>query len=45
MKAGIFFARKAGINPDRVLQSTTKTIMGKFNERFHPADHTRPRDN
>ena len=29
---------EAGINPDRVLQSTTKTIMGKFNERFHPAD-------
>jgi hypothetical protein len=28
----------AGINPDRVLQSTTKKIMGKFNERFHPAD-------
>ena len=29
---------EAGINPDRVLQSTTKTIMGKFNERFHPGD-------
>jgi hypothetical protein len=29
---------EAGINPDRVLQATTKTIMGKFNERFHPAD-------
>ena len=29
---------EAGINPDRVLQSTTKKIMGKFNERFHPAD-------
>ena len=28
----------AGINPDRVLQTTTKGIMGKFNERFHPAD-------
>ena len=28
----------AGINPDRVLQSTTKKIMGKFAERFHPAD-------
>ena len=28
----------AGINPDRVLQSATKKIMGKFNERFHPAD-------
>jgi hypothetical protein len=28
----------AGINPDRVLQATTKTIMGKFNERFHPSD-------
>jgi hypothetical protein len=28
----------AGINPDRVLQSATKRIMGKFNERFHPAD-------
>jgi hypothetical protein len=28
----------AGINPDRVLQSTTQKIMGKFNERFHPAD-------
>ena len=29
---------EAGINPDRVLQSTTTKIMGKFNERFHPAD-------
>jgi len=29
---------EAGINPDRVLQTTTKKIMGKFNERFHPAD-------
>jgi hypothetical protein len=28
----------AGINPDRVLQSTTKRIMEKFNEWFHPAD-------
>ena len=28
----------AGINPDRVLQSTMKKIMGKFSERFHPAD-------
>jgi hypothetical protein len=28
----------AGINPDRVLQAATKKIMGKFNERFHPAD-------
>jgi hypothetical protein len=28
----------AGITPDRVLQSATKKIMGKFNERFHPAD-------
>lgn len=28
----------AGINPDRVLQSTTKKIMTKFAERFHPAD-------
>ena len=28
----------AGINPDRVLQSTLKKIMGKFSERFHPAD-------
>jgi hypothetical protein len=28
----------AGINPDHVLQSTTRKIMGKFNERFHPAD-------
>jgi hypothetical protein len=29
---------EAGINPDRVLQAATKKIMGKFNERFHPAD-------
>ena len=29
---------EAGINPDRVLQSTTKKVMGKFNEQFHPAD-------
>jgi hypothetical protein len=29
---------ETGINPDRVLQSTSKNIMGKFNERFHPAD-------
>ena len=29
---------EARINPDRVLQSTTKKVMGKFNERFHPAD-------
>jgi hypothetical protein len=29
---------EAGINPDRVLQTATKNIMGKFNERFHPAD-------
>jgi len=28
----------SGINPDRVLQSTTKKIMAKFAERFHPAD-------
>ena len=28
----------AGISPDRVLQSATKEIMGKFNERFHPSD-------
>ena len=28
----------AGINPDRVLQSVTKKIMGKFNQWFHPAD-------
>ena len=28
----------AGISPGLVLQSTTKKIMGKFNERFHPAD-------
>jgi hypothetical protein len=29
---------EARINPDRVLKSATKKIMGKFNERFHPAD-------
>jgi hypothetical protein len=29
---------ETGINPDRVLQSATKSIMGKFNERFHPED-------
>jgi hypothetical protein len=29
---------EAGINPDRVLQFTTKKIMGRFVERFHPAD-------
>jgi len=28
----------AGINPDRVLQSTLKKIMRKFAERFHPYD-------
>ncbi len=28
----------SGINPDRVLQSTTKKIMTKFVDRFHPAD-------
>lgn len=28
----------AGINPDRVLHSTTKRIMEKFAERFHSAD-------
>jgi hypothetical protein len=28
----------AGINPDRVLQSTMKKIMRKFTERFHPHD-------
>jgi len=28
----------AGINPDGVLQSTLKKVMGKFSERFHPAD-------
>ena len=27
-----------GINPDRVLHSTTKKIMMKFADRFHPAD-------
>src|SRR5258705_1862186 len=29
---------ETGINPDRVLQSTMKKIMGRFEERFHPAD-------
>jgi hypothetical protein len=29
---------EAGINPDRVLQSTMRKVMGKFAERFHPAD-------
>ena len=29
---------EAEINPDRVLQSATKKIMRKFNQRFHPAD-------
>ena len=29
---------EAGINPDRVLQSTMKKMMGKFAERFHPTD-------
>jgi hypothetical protein len=29
---------EAGINPDRVLQSTTKKVMEKFRQRFHPAD-------
>jgi|GEM_PF-2705261 len=28
----------SGISPDRVLQSTLKKVMGKFSERFHPAD-------
>jgi len=28
----------AGISPDRVLQTTTKKMMVKFAERFHPAD-------
>ncbi len=28
----------AGINPDRVLQSTMKKIMRRFAERFHPHD-------
>lgn len=28
----------AGINPDRVLQTTMKKIMRKFAERFHPDD-------
>jgi hypothetical protein len=28
----------AGINPDRVLQSTMKKVMRKFAERFHPHD-------
>ena len=29
---------ETGINPDRILHSTMKRIMGKFEERFHPAD-------
>jgi len=29
---------EAGINPDRVLQSTMGKVMRKFAERFHPAD-------
>ena len=29
---------EAGVNPDRVLQSATKSVMSKFNERFHPTD-------
>ena len=29
---------EAGINPDRVLQSTMRKVMGKFAERFHPTD-------
>ncbi len=28
----------AGVNPDRVLQSTMKKVMRKFAERFHPHD-------
>jgi hypothetical protein len=28
----------SGINPDRVLQTTMRKIMRKFNDRFHPAD-------
>jgi len=28
----------AGINPDRMLQSTMKKVMAKFGEQFHPAD-------
>jgi len=28
----------AGLNPDRVLHSTMKKVMGKFAERFHPDD-------
>ena len=28
----------AGLNPDRVLQSTMKKVMGKFADRFHAAD-------
>ncbi len=28
----------AGLNPDRVLHSTMKKVMGKFAEKFHPAD-------
>jgi hypothetical protein len=29
---------EAGVNPDRVLQSTMKKVMGKFAERFHSGD-------
>lgn len=29
---------ESGINPDRVLQSTMKKVMGKFADRFHAAD-------
>lgn len=29
---------ETGINPDQVLHSTMKKIMGKFEERFHPGD-------
>ena len=29
---------EAGINPDRVLQSTMRKAMAKFAERFHPTD-------
>jgi hypothetical protein len=28
----------AGLNPDRVLQSAMKKVMGKFAEHFHPTD-------
>jgi hypothetical protein len=29
---------EAGINPDRVLQSTMQKVMRKFGDRFHPGD-------